>query len=481
MNPSVPQNNTQQSLLQAIRESPLDENLRLVYADWLEEQGDSPQAELIRLQCEMDRLDEDTAQFAAFEKRTKSLLKKHKKEWFGTPPKKLQASYHRGTLEVTLSAQSMVADDVRQWWSNYGHLVIDLDGHKLTHSNFLRDLRETRWLDGVTKFDGWTFWDGDEAAELLSELSWLRSVVICAEALSPEGFHKFHKLKLLQHLTLETFYPRALDYFDEELDTIFSDEDFEMLGQFQHLCSLFLSDCDFEDSNTMSVLTKLPHLRNLELETECSKKTMEIISNITSLERLVIDPVEFAGSWIKSLSALPKLVELECRGAVGGSTATKHLHKLKRLRKLTIEDAGSRQLSSLKLGTSVEHLHLFVGFEEPACYPLKDLPELPHLKGLNVSGNDVKSTDLPEITKFPELRSLVLSHTSISGNALKHLDGLEHLEDLAIDGMNIQDTAIKHLANMSSLRYLSLRNTKITKEGFRQLRKERPDVTIVDK
>ncbi|MGF1581821.1 MAG: TIGR02996 domain-containing protein [Gemmataceae bacterium] len=70
---------TQKSLLQAIHESPLDEKLRLVCADWLEEQGDSPQAELIRLQCEMDHLDKDTAKFAAFEKRTKSLLQKHKR------------------------------------------------------------------------------------------------------------------------------------------------------------------------------------------------------------------------------------------------------------------------------------------------------------------------------------------------------------------------------------------------------------------
>ena len=40
-------------LLQAIIDTPDDEGLRLVYADWLEEQGETDQAELIRVQCRL--------------------------------------------------------------------------------------------------------------------------------------------------------------------------------------------------------------------------------------------------------------------------------------------------------------------------------------------------------------------------------------------------------------------------------------------
>jgi uncharacterized protein (TIGR02996 family) len=41
------------AFIEALRETPDDFSLRLVYADWLDEAGDS-RGELIRLQCELD-------------------------------------------------------------------------------------------------------------------------------------------------------------------------------------------------------------------------------------------------------------------------------------------------------------------------------------------------------------------------------------------------------------------------------------------
>lgn len=43
------------SFLKNIRKNPEDDNLKLAYADYLEEQGD-PQAELIRIQIELEKL-----------------------------------------------------------------------------------------------------------------------------------------------------------------------------------------------------------------------------------------------------------------------------------------------------------------------------------------------------------------------------------------------------------------------------------------
>lgn len=43
-------------LLRAVLEDPGDDTVRLVYADWLEENGDSERAEFIRVQCELTRL-----------------------------------------------------------------------------------------------------------------------------------------------------------------------------------------------------------------------------------------------------------------------------------------------------------------------------------------------------------------------------------------------------------------------------------------
>src|ERR1700721_2215611 len=44
------------SFLRAIVEDPEDMAVRLIYADWLDEHGDSEQAEFIRLQCELSSL-----------------------------------------------------------------------------------------------------------------------------------------------------------------------------------------------------------------------------------------------------------------------------------------------------------------------------------------------------------------------------------------------------------------------------------------
>jgi uncharacterized protein (TIGR02996 family) len=47
---------TRLAFLAAIAEYPDDDAPRLVYADWLEEQGDADRAAFIRIQCEIARL-----------------------------------------------------------------------------------------------------------------------------------------------------------------------------------------------------------------------------------------------------------------------------------------------------------------------------------------------------------------------------------------------------------------------------------------
>src|SRR5439155_15143566 len=50
---------TERALLAAIREDPEDDAARLVYADWLEEQGQADRAELIRVKVRARRADGD--------------------------------------------------------------------------------------------------------------------------------------------------------------------------------------------------------------------------------------------------------------------------------------------------------------------------------------------------------------------------------------------------------------------------------------
>jgi uncharacterized protein (TIGR02996 family) len=76
------------AFLQAILEDPDDDTPRLVYADWLDENGQHDRAEFIRLQCELARLEgeEDPSsaaqvRMAALQHREAVLLGGHRKAW----------------------------------------------------------------------------------------------------------------------------------------------------------------------------------------------------------------------------------------------------------------------------------------------------------------------------------------------------------------------------------------------------------------
>jgi uncharacterized protein (TIGR02996 family) len=82
-----------QSILQTVLANPDDPLPRLVYADWLEEQGD-PRAEFIRVQCELARTAPSDPRWNELADREHELLGKHGRLW----------------LEPRLSAQQIAAD-----------------------------------------------------------------------------------------------------------------------------------------------------------------------------------------------------------------------------------------------------------------------------------------------------------------------------------------------------------------------------------
>ena len=83
--------------LRTIRESPHDDAPRLVYADYLEENGRGDRAEFIRLQCRLAGLAEDDPKRTALEKRERQLLQKYAKPWRAELPTPLRNQpFHRG-------------------------------------------------------------------------------------------------------------------------------------------------------------------------------------------------------------------------------------------------------------------------------------------------------------------------------------------------------------------------------------------------
>jgi uncharacterized protein (TIGR02996 family) len=90
--------------LDTILENPDDDAPRLVYADWLDEQGD-PRGEFIRVQCELARLEEEDRRADEPRDRENSLLNLHGDKWREEIPEwaRAKCEFRRGFVEeVTL-------------------------------------------------------------------------------------------------------------------------------------------------------------------------------------------------------------------------------------------------------------------------------------------------------------------------------------------------------------------------------------------
>jgi uncharacterized protein (TIGR02996 family) len=72
---------TREAFLQAICETPEDDTPRLVFADWLEEQGEAERAEFIRTQVALAGMAEDDPRRVEMEVRERHLLAAHAREW----------------------------------------------------------------------------------------------------------------------------------------------------------------------------------------------------------------------------------------------------------------------------------------------------------------------------------------------------------------------------------------------------------------
>src|SRR5947208_9119202 len=89
-----------QAFLAAIVDDPDDDSLRLIYADWLEEQGD-PRGEFIRVQCALAQLPPGDPRRSALAERERALGDEHGQTWRSDlPPVLRHQPFVRGFVEV---------------------------------------------------------------------------------------------------------------------------------------------------------------------------------------------------------------------------------------------------------------------------------------------------------------------------------------------------------------------------------------------
>ena len=104
------------AFLQAICDRPDDDTPRLIFADWLDENGDPDRAEFIRVQCQLEHTPEDADNRPYLEECSAALLEKHRDSW--TAPLKSRdycvLGFRRGFPDrVSVSAQAFLASGTR--------------------------------------------------------------------------------------------------------------------------------------------------------------------------------------------------------------------------------------------------------------------------------------------------------------------------------------------------------------------------------
>src|SRR5262245_16841501 len=89
----------EEAFLQAVIESPDDDGPRLMFADWLDERGESGRAEFIRVQIDRARLPDDDPRQSELEARELRLLHEHAPAWRPDNPLASVVRFDRGFID----------------------------------------------------------------------------------------------------------------------------------------------------------------------------------------------------------------------------------------------------------------------------------------------------------------------------------------------------------------------------------------------
>ena len=133
------------ALLAAILADPADDTARLVYADWLTENGQSDRGEFIRVEIELARTpphtEEDERRRNFLFRRRDELLKQHRDEWLAQfLPFARDSSFHRGFLQSLDLPVNTFLKNGERWFAR-----APLTRLKITYSRMWDDPRGELW------------------------------------------------------------------------------------------------------------------------------------------------------------------------------------------------------------------------------------------------------------------------------------------------------------------------------------------------
>jgi uncharacterized protein (TIGR02996 family) len=472
-----------QGFLDDIAAHPDDDAPRLIYADWLQDNGDPHRAEFIRLQCRLATLDEHDPERLLLEERQADLRLVYEQEWSESLPALIRNahSFRRGFVEwVYLTATQFLSKGsdlftvapVREVYLNTFRRKVA----KLASSPHLAHVSALDLSDDLLTADEW---------KTLAASPYLNGLEALTVPLDSEGVRALATWPHLPRL-------RRLDVHGQAVTV----DDLAELARVP-----------------LPALTEL-RLGNVAISAANLRLLSESAPNLTDLELWYCDVLPDAGTALESAETFPALTSLAMNGprvapeaaqALGRSPLAARLESLDlnwvppgmmallelaragrrcRLRRLDLHHAGVAATGADALASAVlpDLCWLDLGDNQFDADALRRALTSPHLAGLrwlklaSNSFGDHGARVLAEAIHLRGLTHLLLSNCDIGDAGVQalaaapHFSGLRHL-DLG-NNKKIGPKGALALAgspSLSELRVLDLKDAPLGKKGIRAL------------
>jgi len=453
-----------QAFITAIRAAPDENDLRLVYSDWLEENDQRERAELIRVQVALADPPEDWASYRALRTREAALLDNYGKKWFG-PLKKLGVRnwvLRRGLVErVTMPAHRFL---------EHGEELLALAPIHSVKLSAARQvvgaLAKCSHLARLTGLDlsGNKLREADVRTLLSPRLSRLRRLDLSDNPLGPGGVAALTgspHLAGLQRLALRGV-RMGFDGARALAGHVAFPRNFAASVKLAGLIALDIRQNEIYEEG-VSVLARSPRLAGLiELSlTPSTGKSSEELNESRYLKNLTTLRIS-GGDFGEGFGLL-----MQCR-----------FIKQLRILELNETEALDRQVERIadcRHLTQLEHLNLGGNrISDVGLLALASRGRMPRLRWLDLNKNQITSAGVQALcdsTLVQELRELNLADNSIDDDGARALAGcprLSRLNGLVLSQNAITEAGAEALAGsplLGQLEGLNLYDNPIGEKG----------------
>ncbi len=447
-----------EALLRAITDQPDEDTPRLVYADYLDEQGQHDRAEFIRVQVELAQLPANDPRRNQLYERQAQLLHAHHRKWL--PSHWHFSPYHgvtwrRGFITGVEKLAGRVSRKDRVSLKAVPTVErLFFNGTKITSEG----LQHLPALPNLREFFIWAR-EGMTPASfaLLSRWPTLRTLRLCATSVTNEGLNHLETLHGLRSLAVEDGVNSPAPLTDAGL---------HYLAGLTNLEGLALSGGGIAGPG-LDVLSKLPQLRKLVLR-DCglTESAVAPLVACAGLEELNLDYLSRRdGAGDQLIAALPQFTSLRTLSVLRSDvTAT----SFSVIRCLTGLDTLAVSLASdehdLTQLLPLERLRrLWLHTHQFTREGLASLVALPNLCALKLSAFGPNNTAFQGLAGVRQLRWLEIEK-QLTDDDLARVAELTNLEVLRFRGRFVTDKGITHLKRLPGLRYLNVAEYRGTEE-----------------